>query len=330
MQFPRYTAKKQAAFTLVELLVVMAIIGILIALLLPAVQSAREAARRMQCANNLKQLGLSLLNFENSNKRLPPAAVTDTGGRAIFGNSNRSCFVFLLPFMEEKATASLFTLGTATDSAARRNWENSVNQPMYQTTIAGLLCPSTPTNPRTCSGIASSAVAYTNAAASDYAPYYQVDMGSPSAVALGLVTIGNPINSYPILERNLWSYIKDVTDGMSKSLLFIEVAGLPQVYNSNWQPIINSSGTLVTAEGGAWADNQNAINLKGSSADGLIIGGICPFNCTNNVEAYSFHPGGINAVFGDGAVHFLNNSTSIQTMAAMVTRNNGESVTMPF
>ncbi len=103
---------KRTAFTLVELLVVIAIIGILIALLLPAVQSAREAARRMQCSNNLKQLGLSLLNFESANKRLPPAAVTDTGGRVIFGNSNRSAFVFMLPYFEEKSTADLYVMGT--------------------------------------------------------------------------------------------------------------------------------------------------------------------------------------------------------------------------
>ncbi len=201
---------------------------------------------------------------------------------------------------------------------------------MYQTALSGLLCPTTPENPRTCTGVASSAVAYTNAAPSDYAPFYQVNTGTPSAVALGLVKIGDPNNRFPILQRNLWSKLKDVTDGTSKSLLFVEAAGKPQVYNSNYQPVRDATGKLTTAEGGAWADNQNAIQFSGSSADGNTIGGICPFNCTNSVEAFAFHPSGMNSVFGDGAVHFLDNNISIQTMSAMITRNNSESDSMPF
>src|SRR5436190_7067712 len=93
---------RQRGFTLVELLVVIAIIGILIALLLPAVQSAREAARRTQCKNNMKQIGLAFHNYHGVNKRFPAAAVDyDEPTTKI----TSSCQTFLLPFLEEKAAA---------------------------------------------------------------------------------------------------------------------------------------------------------------------------------------------------------------------------------
>src|SRR5687767_15127339 len=97
-----YKSRRQA-MTLVELLVVMAIIGILVALLLPAIQAAREAARRSSCMNNLKQIGLAVLNFEQSKKLLPPGAVWDEGDR--YGGS---IFVHILPMLEEPALYQAF------------------------------------------------------------------------------------------------------------------------------------------------------------------------------------------------------------------------------
>jgi prepilin-type N-terminal cleavage/methylation domain-containing protein len=96
------------AFTLVELLVVIAIIGILIALLLSAVQAAREAARRMQCTNHLKQIGLAIHNFHDSRKGLPPAGLDEAGNAA--GRSGFSGFALLLPYMEQSALGELVTV----------------------------------------------------------------------------------------------------------------------------------------------------------------------------------------------------------------------------
>ncbi|MEM7317335.1 MAG: DUF1559 domain-containing protein, partial [Planctomycetota bacterium] len=106
-------AKQHQAFTLVELLVVIAIIGILVALLLPAVQQARDAARRVQCQNNLKNLGLALLNYESANKELPPSSVwpfdTRPGDRANV-QLGPNWVILILPYIEEQGLADSFDL----------------------------------------------------------------------------------------------------------------------------------------------------------------------------------------------------------------------------
>src|SRR5881227_396026 len=93
---------RRRGFTLIELLVVIAIIAVLIALLLPAVQAAREAARRIQCTNNLKQLGLAAQNYHDINNAFPSGSYTTLAGGK--GNENFSCFVRMLPFMEQTPT----------------------------------------------------------------------------------------------------------------------------------------------------------------------------------------------------------------------------------
>ncbi|MGL6193236.1 MAG: DUF1559 domain-containing protein [Thermoguttaceae bacterium] len=108
-------------FTLVELLVVIAIIGILIALLLPAVQAAREAARRMQCTNNLKQMGLAVHNFHDARNALPPAGLV--------GNANFSFFTFLLPYTEQMALSEVLSTAIQNDTYTGTwwNWWNQAN-----------------------------------------------------------------------------------------------------------------------------------------------------------------------------------------------------------
>lgn len=138
------------AFTLVELLVVIAIIGVLVALLLPAVQAARAAARRTQCQNNMKQVGLALLNYHSQNGKFPPSSqwpVNDDGepegvaGGKSFTGHQANWVILTLPFMEQQAVANAFDFSVINAAGDQRGTPDPLNEQARSTPIAGLLCP---------------------------------------------------------------------------------------------------------------------------------------------------------------------------------------------
>ena len=126
--------RRRGAFTLIELLVVIAIIGVLIALLLPAVQAAREAARRVQCANNIRQMGLGLMNYESSVKMLPPSIALNGAGNTVTWNGGWSALARILPFMEQGPLYSRCNFGI--------NKEEPSNQAAIELNLPVYLCPS--------------------------------------------------------------------------------------------------------------------------------------------------------------------------------------------
>jgi prepilin-type N-terminal cleavage/methylation domain-containing protein len=149
----RVTARpeRQSGFTLVELLVVIAIIGILVALLLPAVQAAREAARRMQCGNNLKQIALSSHNFHDTYRRMPPGILAPSPSVAVSGGHQWvGHLAFLLPFMEQQSVydrlASAYSQTATTGLSFRKGgpawWTQSKSWSAAQAKIPGYVCPS--------------------------------------------------------------------------------------------------------------------------------------------------------------------------------------------
>ncbi len=282
------------AFTLVELLVVIAIIAVLVGLLLPAVQKVRGAADRAACANNLKQLGLAAHNRHDAWGAFPPAATTTP--------ARHGWAVHLLPFLEQQPLASLYDWG--------RNWYDPANQPVVSERLAVFQCPSAPGN-RTQQGKVGAAT--WTAEAGDYLPLRGV---SSALVFEGLIP-PTP-NLHGVLQIDRPSRLLEVTDGASQTLLLVEDAGRPQLWEM---------GRLIPEAGSGsagWADSCNQSGLDGyDPADGTLVGP-CAVNCTNQGELYSFHTGGAHALFADGSVQFLHEGLSIEVLSALVTRAGGE------
>ncbi len=306
---PMLQPRRPRGFTLVELLVVIAIIGILVALLLPAVQAAREAARRISCQNNIKQIGLSLHNYNDVHKKLPPARTIQP---------SHTWAPFLFPFIEQTNLADQYNWNV--------HWNHPANQPTIATHVSTFRCPSAPgaTNrlDKVQAGI--------EAAASDYAPV----AGVANIVVLAGYISNTDLRGAIVGVRS--TRLADIIDGTSNTIFFGEDAGRPDFWISSGHGPANNNpggGNLSVSngrvKGAGWADTSNSIPLHTFRHDGLSVPGPCPINCTNNNEAFSFHPGGIDTVFADGSVQFLSETIAISTYAGLITRGGGEVVPAP-
>jgi prepilin-type N-terminal cleavage/methylation domain-containing protein len=306
--------RARRGFTLVELLVVIAIIGVLVALLLPAVQSARESARRMQCSNNLRQIGLGLHSFHDQNGCLPAGAITSSAKPPavkfnVPNNKIHGWAIFIYPFIEQKNLYDQYKFDV--------HWYDAPNQIVREQYVTSFICPSS-VIPRRLDGATTGGVAW-KAAAADYGVNNGVDSGNLNP--LGLIDGGTATAPNGVMRVDEAHRFAEITDGLSNTMWICEDAGRPQLYRANKQRVGTSR-----ASGASHIDRDNEYILHGFNAAGTANPGPCHLNCTNDNEVYSFHPSGAMVLIGDGSVRFLSQNAQFKIVAAMITKQGGESV----
>jgi len=323
---------KKQGFTLIELLVVIAIIAILIALLLPAVQQAREAARRTQCKNNLKQIGLALHNYHDVFNTFPIGSTFARGAIASPGFGT-SWWMAILPQVEQGALRNKLTSeGTHPGSTASTNGGQNTGYLVNCPVIDGLkltfmICPSSPVEPVrsagyvhtiTCpqytgiSGAANDATFTNNPASRQWVGYQN-----------GIVSVGGTLT--PIQCQK----IRDLLDGTSNIMVVGEQSSLAKTTTGALTPINNHQGFMcgvneVALPMSGRTFNTTTIRYAPNSAN-LALTGVSNNDGVNN-GIFSAHTGGVQVLLGDGSVRFISDNTNLQTIKRMATRDDGDPV----
>jgi len=296
-------------FTLIELLVVIAIIAILIALLLPAVQQAREAARRTQCRNNLKQLGLALHNYHDAHRVFPPACIRGRQGTNLGIEQTGTWLIYILPYIDQASLYNTFNFPFVGGLYGLGSY-GTANMAMVHTPIPAFICPSDPD-----AKVKPFGTWFCNTPPNsngDYATTNYAGM-THSVWRIGTEAGGSfPTFSYDgTLGNSGRTGIQDVLDGTSNTIIVAEVANSPtNGWPWGWDGALTDARLTPNAPGtwpgnGVWTNSREGANAQTAS---------------------SYHEGGIHVGMADGAVRFISENIDLGLYRSLATRRGGEVV----
>jgi prepilin-type N-terminal cleavage/methylation domain-containing protein/prepilin-type processing-associated H-X9-DG protein len=336
---------QQTGFTLIELLVVIAIIAILIGLLLPAVQKVREAAARMKCQNNLKQLGLALHNYHDTNGRLPPGCISDVPPVGTGGSWGSSWLVWILPFVEQNNLYQRFQFTGASGWGNNVNYQSSVNVqlPLYR-------CPSTDlpewaaSTPIGAVNIMRPTYVGLSGAVNGLIPGYTETRFNTPGGAAGCCSGGIAAGSGVLIPGDTKIEIHTIGDGSSNTMVVSEQSdhlitqnGAKADWHSGrygfllgWRtgttpPRVGNGGDLRTFQVTTVRYRINQKSGWPNAPGNCSSTGVCD-NTGTNIPLNSRHSGGVNALMGDGSVRFVSESIPIDVLARLATRDDGQPV----
>jgi prepilin-type N-terminal cleavage/methylation domain-containing protein/prepilin-type processing-associated H-X9-DG protein len=342
----RHRPPTRSGFTLVELLVVIAIIAILVAMLLPAVQAAREAARRIQCTNNLKQFGVALHSYHGAHGRFAPGTISNPG---IFGPPQWPyLIVHLFPYIEQQAISDVVMITPTLPHPLSNNGADVWPKDVQAASVSMFLCPSDGFGGGWWDADGIGPVNYANTADVYKSNYLGVFSGANMQdvvyAAPGNYTSASPspevVSAYgpegiqAVFGINRGARIRDISDGTSHTLIMVEYL----------------TGTPLDPRGWFWTSQSGAsiifawVTPNSSAPDKMDWGWCSPqtnlpgmnLPCVPTVSLFertatsrSQHPGGVNVVLCDGSVHFIEEGIDVHQWRARGTINSGDLVQQP-